>query len=224
MFTSILTNTSAGLSVAAVMICIAVSLVSGILLAMAYRMTEHPSKGFTVTVAILPAIVMLVILLVNGNLGAGVAVAGSFSLVRFRSMPGKASDILIIFIAMALGLCTGMGYVWLALAAAVLFAAVWCACMKTSLFDADSGYRQLRVTIPEDLDYVTVFDDLFAEYTKKAEIQSVRTVNLGTLYQITYDIELKDTAREKEFLDGVRVRNGNLSVISSHSANLSMEL
>ncbi|MBR3356742.1 MAG: DUF4956 domain-containing protein [Solobacterium sp.] len=224
MFTSILTNTSSGLSVPAVLICVLVSLVSGMILAMAYKAAEHPSKSFTVTIAILPAVVMLVILMVNGNLGAGVAVAGSFSLVRFRSMPGKASDILVIFIAMAMGLCTGMGYVWLEMAAVLLFACVWLIFMKTPLLSGENGYRQLRVTIPEDLDYVTVFDDLFAEYTDKAEIASVRTVNLGTLYQITYDIELKDSTKEKEFLDAVRVRNGNLSVISSHAATQTMEL
>ena len=224
MFTSILTNTSSGLSVPAVLICLAVSLICGLIIALAYRSCEHPSKSFTVTAAILPAIVQMVILMVNGNLGAGVAVAGSFSLVRFRSMPGKASDILIVFIAMAMGLCTGMGYVLLALAMSVIFAAAYILFARTPFLDEDTSYRSLRVTIPEDLDYVTAFDDLFAEYTKKASITSVRTVNLGTLYQIAYDIELKDARKEKDFLDALRMRNGNLSVISSHAATVTMEL
>ena len=224
MFTSILTNTSSGLSVSAVLICLAASLASGVILALAYRSCEHPSKSFTVTTALLPAIVQMVILMVNGNLGAGVAVAGSFSLVRFRSMPGKASDILIIFIAMAMGLCTGMGYVLLAVTLAVLFAAAYILLSKTPLLDEETSYRSLRITIPEDLDYGSAFTDLFADYTRKAAVTSVRTVNLGTLYQITYDIELKDPAQEKDFLDAVRMRNGNLSVVCSHAATAVTEL
>ena len=224
MFTSILTNTSSGLSVTAVLICLLASLACGIITAFTYRITEHPSKSFLMTAAILPAVVQIVILLVNGNLGAGVAVAGSFSLVRFRSLPGKASDILVIFISMALGLCTGMGYVVLAIVLAVLFSAFLFVLTGTSLLEPGSSYRSLRISIPEDLDYITVFDDIFEKYTKKARIETVKTVNLGTLYQISYEVELKDAGSEKEMLDEIRARNGNLPVISSHAPVQMMEL
>lgn len=176
MFSSILTNAASGLSLSSFLICIGISLVCGLLLAFVYRMTEHQARAFLITLAMLPAIVQIVILMVNGNLGVGVAVAGSFSLVRFRSLPGKASDILIIFLAMGLGLCTGMGcmyMVWFALAMAVILSLVLLCFSKTNLLEPDSAYRNLRITIPEDLDYTTVFDDVFAQYTKSAKITAV---------------------------------------------------
>lgn len=224
MFSSILTNAASGLSLSSFLICIGISLVCGLLLAFVYRMTEHPTKSFLITLAMLPAIVQIVILMVNGNLGVGVAVAGSFSLVRFRSLPGKASDILIIFLAMGLGLCTGMGYVWFALAMAVILSLVLLCFSKTNLLEPDSAYRNLRITIPEDLDYTTVFDDVFAQYTKSAKVTAVRTINLGTMYQIVYDIVMKDASEEKNMLDQLRVRNGNLAIICSKTATLEVTL
>ena len=224
MFTSILTGTTSGIDAASLGICLLASIVCGLITAFAYRYCEHPSKNLLVTVALLPAIVQMVILMVNGNLGVGVAVAGSFSLVRFRSLPGKASDILIIFIAMALGLCTGMGFVVFALVLAVVLACVLIAFQKLPLLTADPTYRSLRVTIPEDLDYITVFDEVFAEYTKKCDIQTVKTINLGTMYQIGYDIELKNVADEKKMIDQLRIRNGNLPVICSHTSTINVEL
>lgn len=224
MFSSILTGTSSGLSVTSVAACAAASIVAGLILALTYKKCENPSKSFTTTISLLPLIVMLVIMMVNGNLGVGVAVAGSFSLVKFRSLPGKASDILIIFAAMGLGLATGMGYVVFAAAAAVLFALVYFVFSSTSILAADSSYRSLRITIPEDLDYIESFSDIFEKYTKKAEEQAVRTINLGTMYQVTYEISLKNASLEKEMIDAIRVRNGNLPVISSRAATVAAEL
>ncbi|MBR2067433.1 MAG: DUF4956 domain-containing protein [Solobacterium sp.] len=221
MFSSVLAN---GLTLTSVALSLAASLGCGLLIAFVYKMCEHPTKGFTITLAILPAIVQLVILMVNGNLGVGVAVAGSFSLVRFRSLPGKASDILIIFLAMAIGLSTGMGFVYLALIATVILCAVYVLLAKTSIFDADSKYRNIRITIPEDVDYTEVFDDVFQSYTSKCELESVKTINLGTLYQLTYEIHLKDAKKEKEMLDQLRIRNGNLPVICSRSVTVATEL
>ena len=224
MFTSILTNTTSGLTITAVLICLGVSLLCGFILSYIYRVCENPNKGFSITLVILPAIVQLIILMVNGNLGVGVAVAGSFSLVRFRSLPGKASEILMVFIAMGVGLCTGMGYVWLALAATIILACVYLLFEKTSILDMSATTRMLRVTIPEDLDYNEVFDEVFKEYTNKVELETVKTINLGTMYQIEYDIQLKDTNKEKEMIDAIRVRNGNLPVISSRTATVQTEL
>ena len=224
MFSSVLTGTVSTLSVTAVMICLAASLVCGLIVALTYRACEHTSKGFSVTLALLPAIVQMIILMVNGNLGVGVAVAGSFSLVRFRSLPGKASDILVIFLAMGLGLCTGMGYAVFAVASALILALVYAVFSSTSLFADNSAYRNMRITIPEDLDYAAVFDDILKKYAKKFSVESVRTVNLGTMYQIEYAMTLKDTAEEKNMIDEIRVRNGNLPVISSRAASVSAEL
>lgn len=224
MFSSVLTGTASGLSLTSVAICVAASLISGLILALTYRKCENPTKSFTMTIALLPLIVMTVILMVNGNLGVGVAVAGSFSLVKFRSLPGKASDILIIFAAMGLGLATGMGYAVFAAAAAIVFALCYCVFASTSILSADPSYRSLRITIPEDLDYIESFDDVFSKYTDKAEEQAVRTINLGTMYQVTYDIHLKNTSLEKEMLDAIRVRNGNLPVILSRAATVAAEL
>jgi hypothetical protein len=199
--------------------CTAVSLICGILLALVYRHRENPSRSFAVTIALLPFIVEVVILMVNDSLGVGVAVAGAFSLVRFRSMPGKASDILIIFASMAVGLCTGMGYAVFALISAGLFAFAYLILSKAHFLAEDSLKRSLRITIPEDLDYPSVFDEIFARYAKTCRQVSVRTVNLGTMYQITYDISLKDAKEEKQMIDEIRVRNGNLSVISSRAGS-----
>lgn len=224
MFSSILTGTASGLSAVSVAICVAASLACGLILALTYRKCENPTKSFTMTVALLPVIVMMVIMMVNGNLGVGVAVAGSFSLVKFRSLPGKASDILIIFAAMGLGLATGMGYVIFAIAASVVFALCYFLFAATSLLSADASYRSLRITIPEDLDYIESFSDIFEKYTKKAEETAVRTINLGTMYQVTYDIHLRNPEDEKKMIDAIRVRNGNLPVISSRAATVAAEL
>ncbi len=221
MFSTVLTGT---LTMTAVAECMGAALVCGLIVSLTYRLCEHPTKSFLMTLALMPVIVTIVIMMVNGNIGVGVAVAGSFSLVKFRSLPGKASDILTIFLVMALGLCTGMGYIALAMAATVLFCIVYLLLAKTDLLEPETSYRSLRIMIPEDLDYTEVFDEVFKKYTRSAKVQMTKTVNLGTMYQITYDIELKDTSKEKEMIDQLRIRNGNLAIISSRNSNVSAEL
>ena len=170
------------------------------------------SQSFAVTLAMLPATVAVVIMLVNGNIGAGVAVAGGFSLVRFRSAAGTAREIGMIFLAMTLGLALGMGYVGLAVCF-FLVMAVFTAVLTTVDFGGrKDGERTLKISIPESLDYEGLFDDLFAEYTDRSELDKVKTTNMGTLYELTYRIVLKDAAKTKEFLDELRCRNGNLTI------------
>ena len=170
------------------------------------------SQSFAVTLAMLPATVAVVIMLVNGNIGAGVAVAGGFSLVRFRSAAGTAREIGMIFLAMTLGLALGMGYVGLAICF-FLVMAVFTAVLTTVDFGGrKDGERTLKISIPESLDYEGLFDDLFAEYTNSSELDKVKTTNMGTLYELTYRIVLKDAAKTKEFLDELRCRNGNLTI------------
>ena len=167
----------------------------------------------------LPAMVQVVIMLVNGSIGTGVAVMGTFSLVRFRSVPGNAREIGSVFLAMAIGLATGMGY----LAVAVLFTVLLCGLdllLSIAGFGREvPGTRNLRITIPEGLDYEGVFDDLFQTYVKSWELESVKTANMGSLYRLCYRIVLKNNISEKAFLDDLRCRNGNLEISCSKIAS-----
>lgn len=178
-------------------------------IALTYRKISGEGGTMFSALTVLPFLVQLVILLVNGNLGAGVAVAGAFSLVRFRSAPGSARDITVIFLSMTVGLCCGMGY-W---APAVLAALVTCGLLLLQKKpQTDPCERELRVTIPENLDYNDLFSDLFAGYTASCKLLRVKTVNMGSLYSLHYLVRLKDPAREKELLDAMRCRNGNLEI------------
>ena len=210
-------NTTTGITLQAFLICIAAALVLGAVMAMVYCFRTPHSKSFVFTLALLPATVAVVIMMVNGNLGAGVAVAGAFSLVRFRSTPGTAKEIGAIFMSMAVGLACGMGYPGFGL----IFAAIMCA---VSLLYGLIGFggrrnenlrRVLRITVPEDLDYPTIFDDLLEKYTAKAVLTDVKTTNLGSLNRLTYDLILRKAGTEKEFIDELRCRNGNLEISMS---------
>lgn len=186
----------------------------GVLLSLLFSVEDRCSLSFLVTLAVLPAIVTVVIMMVNGNVGTGVAVAGAFSLVRFRSAPGTAKEIGMIFLAMGVGLICGMGY----LAYALLFAVVMsCAVALFSkagriLLRVGSQEKTLRITIPEDLNYSSVFDDLFEKYTTRYEEIAVKTTNMGSLYKLTYHITMKDPKKEQELIDLLRCRNGNLEI------------
>lgn len=208
------------------LLCIGFALIPGIMLALCYMYKTRYSKSFLVTLALLPAVVCVVIMMVNGNVGAGVAVAGAFSLVRFRSVPGSAKEICILFLAMGAGLIMGMGYI----AYSILFTVIMC--MALLLYNKlDFGakkqnkhYKSLRITIPEDLDYTGVFDDIFNKYCDSVELSAVKTVNMGSLFRLTYNITLKDSSKEKEFIDSLRIRNGNLEISISVQSTAVTEL
>ncbi len=210
-FQSILTST---LTPATFFICTAVSVVLGLLIALCYMKTcKKHNAGFVTTIALLPAVVQIVIMLVNGNLGAGVAVAGAFSLVRFRSIPGTAREICMIFIALAAGLATGMGYLAFAVCFVIVTALLALVYARVGLGEkASKDKKSLVVVIPETLNYTEVFDDLFKEYTESNELVSVKTTNMGSLFKLSYEVKLKDASREKEFIDALRTRNGNLEI------------
>lgn len=210
-FQSILTTT---LTPATFFICTAVSVVLGLLIALCYMKTcKKHNAGFVTTIALLPAVVQIVIMLVNGNLGAGVAVAGAFSLVRFRSIPGTAREICMIFIALAAGLATGMGYLAFAVCFVIVTALLALIYARAGLGEkASKGKKSLVIVIPETLNYTEVFDDLFKEYTESNELVSVKTTNMGSLFKLSYEVKLKDASREKEFIDALRTRNGNLEI------------
>lgn len=200
------------ITLASFLICTAVSLVLGIGTALVGMFREKHTRSYAVALTVLPVIVQVVIMLVNGNVGAGVAVAGAFSLVRFRSAPGTAREIGVIFLAMAIGLATGMGYVVLAV---IFFAVVAAAILLLTVsgFGGQSpAERSLRITIPENLDYDGLFDDLLGQYTSSYTLEKVKTVNMGTLYELQYRITLKTPEVPKAFLDELRCRNGNLNI------------
>ena len=199
------------------LLCIFVSLLLGILLAVAYAVKSSSTKSFLMTLALLPAIVCVVIMMVNGHIGAGVAVAGAFSLVRFRSAPGSAKEIVAIFLAMGTGLISGMGY----LGYAALFALIMSAILVVyNIIEQSGGNRltrqkSIKITIPEDLDYTGAFDDIFDEYTSRYELVRVKTTNMGSMFRLTYNVCLRDPKREKELIDKLRTRNGNLEIMVS---------
>lgn len=225
-FSSIFDSSSAAnISVWNFLICVAAALVLGALLALAYTVKNRYTKSFVITLAVMPAVVGVVIMLVNGNIGAGVAVAGAFSLIRFRSAPGTAKEITAVFIAMCIGLLAGMGYI----AFAVLFTVIMGVVLPVLNAVKIRGKRTakektLRITIPEDLNYSEVFDDIFREYTERCETVSVKTTNMGSMFKLRYNIVLKDTKREKEFIDELRCRNGNLEICIADCGEAQNEL
>lgn len=204
---------SSGLTVSSFFICTAVSLVLGIATALLSGFRARTTKSFAITLAVLPAVVQVVLMLVNGNLGAGVAVAGAFSLVRFRSAPGNAREIAAIFLAMALGLATGMGYVVLALVFFAVVAAVFVLLTLCHFGGNTAGERTLKITIPENIDYEGVFDDLLARYAKEYTLDKVKTTNMGSLFELHYRVVFRDAGVPKAFLDELRCRNGNLPIV-----------
>ena len=197
------------------LICTAVSLVLGTLAAAIGTYRSRSSGGFAVTIAVLPAIVQVVIMLVNGNIGAGVAVAGAFSLVFFRSVAGTAKEIGVIFLAMTIGLATGMGYVGPAALFFIITAAFMLLLTRVDFCSQSKKRRILKITIPEDLDYEGIFDDIFNTYTSSATLEKVKTTNMGTLYELEYSVILKDEQKQKPFIDAIRCRNGNLNIVCS---------
>lgn len=218
LFDTALTNT---ISPGNFLICVAVSLVLGLLLCAMTGWQSRSSRSFTVTLALLPAVVCVVIMMVNGNVGTGVAVAGSFSLVRFRSAPGTAREISAIFVAMGTGLITGMGYLAYAALFALILGAATMAYTAFSLRPHNGGpvCRTLHITVPEDLDYIGVFEPVLNEYTRQYSLTQVKTTNMGSLFKLTYDVTMKDAAQEKKFIDQLRLRNGNLEIALGHQDN-----
>lgn len=210
------------ISISDFLICIGCSLVIGLVLAFAYTVRTRYTRSFVATLAMLPAVVCVVIMMVNGNVGTGVAVAGAFSLVRFRSVPGTAKEIGALFLAMGAGLICGMGYLAYGFLFTVILSSVMVLFNGLDFGDKERNrlYKTLHITIPEDLDYAEVFDDLFDIYTNSCELTNVKTTNMGSLFKLTYNITLCNRACEKELIDGLRCRNGNLEISISNQETL----
>ncbi len=195
-------------------LCLGVAIVTGVMLTFMSYYGSHSSKSFYVATALLPAAVSTIFILINGNIGAGITVAGAFTLVRFRSAQGTAKEICIIFVAMVAGLAYGMGYLAYGAIFAVVAGACLMLCTRLKLWNKKPSAKDktLRITIPEDLDYTTVFDDLFDKYTASRELVQAKSADLGSVFRLTYNLTLKDPAQEKAFIDELRVRNGNLDI------------
>ena len=223
---TIFQSTQNGVDVNSFVVCLAGSALCGALLAMVHAYRNRTTANFLMTLVVLPALVQSVIMMVNGNVGTGVAVAGAFSLVRFRSMPGNSREITSVFAAMAVGLANGMGCVGLSLVLTVCFGLLSMALVTAFSAKAARAFleRDLRITIPENLDYSGVFDDIFSRYLDSAELVKVKTTNMGSLYELQYEITEKDGAREKEMIDELRVRNGNLNIVCGKRGTPEMAL
>lgn len=193
--------------------CTITSLVLGVIIALCHTYKTRYTQSFVLTLAVLPVVVQTVIMLINGNIGTGIAVAGAFSLVRFRSAAGTAKEIGSIFLAMTVGLACGVGYLFIAAILAILVSCITLLYLKLWTGSKKSEEKQLKITIPENLDYTELFDDLMEQYTTRHELIRVKTTNMGSLFQLSYIIRLKDVKQEKQFIDEIRCRNGNLDII-----------
>ena len=202
---------SGGFSISMFLACLAAAGLCGLGASLMTAKTGEASKGFLISLVVLPMVVCTVILMVNGSVGTGIAVAGAFSLVRFRSVAGKAKDISAIFLVMTAGLASAAGYVVIALLFTVLVSAVILVLSHLSFGQKDAF--ELHITVPETLQFAGAFDDLFAKYTNSHRLTKTRTTNMGSLYKLSYDIELKDPTASQAFMDELRCRNGNLEIL-----------
>lgn len=219
------TSTTSTLQLSSFLICIVFALAYGLILALVYSYRARHTTNFVVTLAVIPAIVCVIIAVINGNVGAGVAVAGAFSLVRFRSVAGSARDIGFIFLAMCVGLVCGMGYVAYAGLVTIVIGGAFLVLQLSGFGVLSAGRdRTLKITVPEDLDYTTLFDSILNKYTTYAELVSVKTTNMGSLYRLSYNVGLKDLNQQKALIDEIRCRNGNLEVALTHQEMITDEL
>lgn len=220
------TDMTSVISINDFLLCVGSALAIGLILAFCYMYRTRYTKGFVAALALLPAVVCVVIMMVNGNVGTGVAVAGAFSLVRFRSVPGSAKEICLIFLAMGTGLVVGMGYIGYAFLFAVVLGAMTMLYSRMSFGSKKKAslYKTLHITIPEDLDYSDVFEPIIRDYSCEYELTQVKTTNMGSLFKLTYNLTLKNPSKEKELIDKLRCRNGNLEISVSKQETTAGEL
>lgn len=216
MLNSIFSSATSSVQLSSILLIAVVAIILGIIIASTHKVTGKYSKNFLVTISLLPFLVAIVIIMVNGNLGTSVAILGAFSLVRFRSLPGTSKEILSVFFAMTIGLALGMGHILFSCLVTVIGCLVLILFSNITIFNTSKFEKKLRITIPENLDYTEVFDDIFKKYTRKVELEQVKTTNMGSLFDLSYHVVLHKNVNEKEFIDELRVKNGNLKIILTH--------
>lgn len=224
-FESILPET--GLTVSSVMACILTSVLLGFLVSTVYMLSDSKKKysaNFAITLVVLPILVSLIIMLVGSDYARAFSVAGAFTLIRFRSVPGDSRDITSVFFAMGVGLAAGMGYLSLAITMTILVGIIYVALMRSPYARNGSEKKMLRITIPENLNYEDTFDEIFQEFTSRTDLDRVRTTNLGALYELTYTVIMKPQTSQKDFIDKLRCRNGNLNIILGMLPDKNQEL
>ena len=215
MFNSIFDPGVAGLEITTVLISAGAALALGVALAIVHSKTSQTTKSMMITLAVLPVLVMAVMIMINGNLGTSIAILGAFSLIRFRSIASRASDLLAIFATMMIGLACGMGHVLFATVVMIIYIVATVLFTYTNILEPDRHERVLKIVIPEDLDYEDVFEDIFKKYTSRHHLVRMKTMNMGSLYKLTYDVKIRRNVKEKDFLDEIRVKNMNLKVLLS---------
>lgn len=216
MFETIFTTTTENsINISQSILAVVVAVIIGLVIGVTYMLLckkEGYQKNFIFGLIIIPAVVTVVIMLVGSNVARAFSMAGAFALVRFRSAPGSAKDIAVVFFSMAVGLACGLGYITFAACFAVIILLVMVALTIAGIGSDSEKMKQLRITISEDLNYNSIFDDLFEKYTEGSKLNKVKTTNMGTMYELTYNIKLKNSVDEKEFIDNIRMRNGNLNI------------
>jgi len=195
------------------LLCVGVAIILGIIISYTHKATTKTTQNFLLTLGILPVLVEVIILLASGQVEVSLAVAGAFSLVRFRSMPGNSKEIVSVFWAMAIGSALGLGYIWLSIIITIVVAILMFLYTTVLNKSVDNSQRKLKIVIPENLDYDEVFKDLLKKYTKEYELRKAKTTNMGSTYELTYLVSLKNGVKEKQFMDDIRVRNGNMTVL-----------
>ncbi|MBQ1533413.1 MAG: DUF4956 domain-containing protein [Erysipelotrichaceae bacterium] len=206
------------------MLAIVASMFMGLILSAVFMYKNTYTKSFVSALVLIPAVETVVIMLVNDNIGVGLSVAGSFALIRFRSVKGTAKELAAVFIAMTIGIICGTGYVALAGVFTLLLAAVMLALNLTGFGNVSEKNRYLKITIPESLNYDEVFDKILDKYCSSHELESVKTLTLGSLFRVEYSIRMKDVSRTKVMIDELRTRNGNLEIMCGKPATNREEL
>ena len=222
LFYDIFTDTA--VDPAMMMLAIGVSLLLGLVIAKVYQFKTVYSKSFVMSLALLPTLIAIVIFLVNGSLGAGVAVMGAFSLIRFRSAPGGAKELVSIFLVMTIGIAIGMGYLVFATVFTLIMSLAMLLLEVVNFGQMKHSMRQLTIVIPESLDYESIFDDIFNKAANHVELANVKTSDMGSLFKIKYIIQLNGRMTEKELSDALRTRNGNLEIAISRYITKENEL
>ncbi len=217
MFDSIFINSDGEtvLSLSAMLIALGVAFVLGLAVSLVYMKTQNkrlPSESFALTLVILPVVITVIIMLVGNNVARAFSLAGAFSIIRFRSAPGDPKDITYVLLCMAVGLATGMGFIAYAVVVALVLCGIMLLLELTKFAQNNGNAKTLKITIPEDLNYEHSFDEILAEYTQNSTLRKVRTMDLGSLFELNYSVTMKNGVSEKAFLDAIRCRNGNLNI------------